>query len=45
VFKRVVWDYKHGDYERFLHTDWDTIINDDDSTNNVYINLPISSLL
>jgi len=45
LFKGVVWDYKHGDYERFRHTDWDTIINDDDSTNNVCINLPISSLL
>jgi len=38
LFKGVVWDYKHGDYERFRHTDWDTIINDDDSTNNVCIN-------
>ena len=41
-FKRVVWDYKQGDYERFRQqvsdTDWDTIINDDDTTNNVCIN-------
>ena len=35
-FKRIVWDYKHGNYERFRQqvpdTDWDTIINDDDTT-------------
>ena len=41
-FKRSVWDYKHGDYERFRQqvsdTDWDSIINDDDTTNNVCIN-------
>ena len=41
-FKRVVWDYKHGDYERFRQqvsdTDRDTIINDDDTTNNLCIN-------
>ena len=40
--KRIVWDYKHGDYERFRQqvsdTDWDTIINDDNTTNNVCIN-------
>ena len=41
-FKGFVWDYKHGDYERIRQqisdTDWDTIINDDDTTNNVCIN-------
>ena len=40
--KRVVWDYKHGDNQRFRQqvsdTDWDTIINDDGTTNNVCIN-------
>ena len=38
MLKSVVWDYKHVDYGRFRHTDWDTIINDDNSTNNVRIN-------
>ena len=41
-FKRVVWDYKHGDYERFRQQvsdmDRDTIINDDYTTNNLCIN-------
>jgi len=38
-FKRIVWDYKHGDYERFRQqisdTDWDNIINDADTIINV----------
>ena len=41
-FKRIVWDYKHDDYECFRQqvsdTVWDTIINEDDTTNNVCIN-------
>jgi hypothetical protein len=49
-FKRVVWDYKHGANERFRQqvsdTDWDTIINDDDTTiNNVCINFTDKFLL